>query len=359
MVERVEDLSMVDLPFPLIVKPSREDASVGIDFDSVVHDRHGLGRRRCSPVLQRFSQPALVERFIAGREIYVPLLGNRPRRALPLTEIRFGQAFEGQPRIVSYKAKWETESPECIDSPSVQAELDAVTEARLVKTAQAAFDALECRDYGRVDLRLSEDGEPYVIDINPNCDLHPSAGFAKSARAAGMDYRQLAHRLVEIALERQPWKSDRSPHRTGPRCPRFFTELSTFSPEEVSVALEVIDTSLQPGNADYQVLLAEREGETIGYICYGPTPMTEGTFDLYWIASDPKVRGQGVGAALVSAMEGDLRRKSARLVRIETSATEAYGPTRGFYEAMKYTEEARFRDFYKVGDDLIILKKKL
>ncbi len=105
--------------------------------------------------------------------------------------------------------------------------------------------------------------------------------------------------------------------------------------------------------------MAVREGKTVGYVCYGPTPMTDGTCDLYWIASDPHVRGQGVGAALVSAMEGDLRRKKARLIRVETSAMEAYGPTRGFYQAMRYVEEARFRDFYKMGEDLIILSKKL
>lgn len=136
--------------------------------------------------------------------------------------------------------------------------------------------------------------------------------------------------------------------------------IETFSPGEVDCALELIDAVVEkPDHPDYQILTAEREGQLIGYICYGPTPMTEGTYDLYWIASDPKVRGQGVGAALVSAMEGDLRRREGRLIRVETSATEAYGPTRGFYEAMKYVEEARFRDFYKVGDDLIILKKKL
>jgi ribosomal protein S18 acetylase RimI-like enzyme len=97
----------------------------------------------------------------------------------------------------------------------------------------------------------------------------------------------------------------------------------------------------------------------VGYVCYGPTPMTEGTYDLYWIASDPKVRGQGVGASLVSRMEADLRGRQARIIRVETSATESYGPTRGFYAALKYTEEARIRDFYKVGDDLIILTKRV
>lgn len=100
-------------------------------------------------------------------------------------------------------------------------------------------------------------------------------------------------------------------------------------------------------------------GGLVGYCCYGPTPMTENTFDLYWIASAPEVRGQGIGAGLVSAMEADLRRRKARIIRVETSATEAYGPTRGFYASMKYGEEARIKDFYKQGDDLIILTKRL
>ncbi len=124
-------------------------------------------------------------------------------------------------------------------------------------------------------------------------------------------------------------------------------------------AIELVDLALQPNNRDYKILVADRGGTLVGYVCYGPTPMTEGTHDLYWIASDPTVRGQGVGASLASGMEADLRRQKARLIRVETSATEAYGPTRGFYASMKYTEEARIRDFYKVGDDLIILTKRL
>ena len=136
--------------------------------------------------------------------------------------------------------------------------------------------------------------------------------------------------------------------------------IETFSPQEVSCALELIDLASKPNSPDYQVMVAvEKDGKVVGYICFGPTPMTAGTFDLYWIASDPTVRGQGVGAALVSAMEGELRRKAGRLIRVETSAEEAYGPTRGFYQAMRYTEECRFRDFYKAGEDLIVLAKRL
>ena len=135
--------------------------------------------------------------------------------------------------------------------------------------------------------------------------------------------------------------------------------IETFSPEEVECAIELVDLALTPNNPDYTILVADRDGPLVGYVCYGPTPMTEGTYDLYWIASDPTVRGQGVGASLISGMEADMRRRGARIIRVETSATEAYGPTRGFYASMKYMEEARFRDFYKVGDDLIILAKRL
>lgn len=123
-------------------------------------------------------------------------------------------------------------------------------------------------------------------------------------------------------------------------------------------ALELIDAGIA-GSTDYQVVVATKDGQVVGYICYGPTPMTEGTFDLYWIASDPQVRGQGVGAALVAAMEGDIRRHNGRVIRVETSAMEAYGPTRGFYSGMKYVEESRFKDFYRQGEDLIILSKRI
>jgi ribosomal protein S18 acetylase RimI-like enzyme len=146
---------------------------------------------------------------------------------------------------------------------------------------------------------------------------------------------------------------DRTPLEGLPR------RIETFTADEVACALELIDAAAQPNNLDYQVLVAARDGKIIGYVCYGPTPMTVGTFDLYWIASDPAVRGQGVGAALVSAMEGDLRRRKGRLIRVETSAMEAYGPTRGFYASMQYKEESRFRDFYKPGEDLIVLAKRL
>jgi ribosomal protein S18 acetylase RimI-like enzyme len=135
--------------------------------------------------------------------------------------------------------------------------------------------------------------------------------------------------------------------------------IESFSPDEIRSARAAIAASCKQGSQDYQILLGLSDGRVVGYVCYGPIALTEGTFDLYWIASDPDVRGQGVGASLVGAMEADIRRRNGRLIRIETSATEDYGPARGFYQSMQYREEARFRDFYKPGDDLVILKKAL
>ncbi len=217
LVSSMNELVEVDLPFPLIVKPVREDASVGITQESVVLDRAALGKV-VSEVLRTFHQPALVEQFIVGREIYVPILGNpggsKPRRTLPLSEIHFGAYFEDRPKVVTYRAKWDVDSEEYVDSPSGLCNLDRVTEARVVKTALAAFDALGCRDYGRIDLRVSTDGVPYVIDVNPNCDLHPEAGFARSATAAGISYGELAQDLVEMACSRS-LRAQRS-SRTAP-----------------------------------------------------------------------------------------------------------------------------------------------
>lgn len=200
------DISAVALPFPLIVKPSREDASVGISAQSVVHDRAELGRQ-VTGVIARYRQPALVEQFIQGREIYVSMLGRLDGDIdlLPLHEIDFSEMPAGQPHIVSYAAKWEADSAEYRGTKPVRCGgLDDVVAARLASVARAAFAAMELRDYGRLDVRLAADGTPYVIDINPNCDLsETSGGFARAGRAAGLGYEEVIRRIVTLASQRR------------------------------------------------------------------------------------------------------------------------------------------------------------
>lgn len=123
--------------------------------------------------------------------------------------------------------------------------------------------------------------------------------------------------------------------------------------------MEVLTRAAESGNREYVGLVAEEGSRVVGVIAYGETPMTDGTYDLYWIASDPEWRRQGIGAALLGRMEEDLRGRGARLVRVETSGLPVYQPTRAFYERFRYGETARLRDFYRPGDDLVIFTKRM
>lgn len=204
-VHRLEALRTEALSLPSIVKPAREDASVGIEPASVVSDLRAL-RERVDYVLQRYRQPAVVEEYIPGREIYVSKLddGAGGARVLPFFEIDFTGLPAEQPHIVSFAAKWDEASADYAGTPSgPAAPLPPELAARIEATARAAFEALGVRDYGRVDLRLGADGIPYVIDVNPNCDLSArGGGFARAARQAGLSYPELIQHVAHLALAR-------------------------------------------------------------------------------------------------------------------------------------------------------------
>jgi D-alanine-D-alanine ligase len=192
-----------DLPFPLIVKPVREDGSAGITSRSVVHDRSAL-REVVAEVVASFHQPCLVEGYIAGRELNVALFGFPTARVLPLQEIDFSLLPAGEPRIVSYAAKWhEGSEADKGTRPVLHPQLPPAVAVRVRRVAVEAFRALGMRDYGRVDIRLGAGGTPFVVDVNPNCDLSPHAGMARAAAAVGIDYAALAKLLVRYALRRR------------------------------------------------------------------------------------------------------------------------------------------------------------
>lgn len=195
----------VNLPFPLIVKPSREDASVGIYSESVVWSADALAVR-IAHIVAQYRQPALVEQYIDGREIYVSLLGrpDAPPEILPLYEIDFSELPADRPRIVSFEGKWVETSVEYAGTKPVPCSLDGAVWERVASAARGAFEALELRDYGRVDIRLAADGIPYVIDVNPNCDLsHEAGGFARAARAGALTYDDVVLRILDLALRRR------------------------------------------------------------------------------------------------------------------------------------------------------------
>ncbi|MBZ5496839.1 MAG: GNAT family N-acetyltransferase [Acidobacteriia bacterium] len=145
-----------------------------------------------------------------------------------------------------------------------------------------------------------------------------------------------------------------------PAVARIIRDVGNFSPAEIDCALELVDTYLSdPDQKDYRIVVAECEGgDTCGYACWGPTPLTKGTFDLYWIATHPGTQGRGVGRALMHYVENRVGEERGRLLVLETSSKESYGKTVGFYRRLGYQEASRIPDFYDVGDDKLIFVKR-
>jgi ribosomal protein S18 acetylase RimI-like enzyme len=145
-----------------------------------------------------------------------------------------------------------------------------------------------------------------------------------------------------------------------PAIERILRDGETFNEAETAVALELVDEVLAGGSPDYQILVAELESGMVGsYICFGKTPMTDVTWDLYWIASHPTARGQGLASRLVRAMEQQISENGHAIVRIETSQLESYGAARSFYERAGYAEVGRIPDFYRPADDLVIFARRV
>lgn len=144
-----------------------------------------------------------------------------------------------------------------------------------------------------------------------------------------------------------------------PRVLELVRATRMFTPAEVAVAEELIDIYLdRPGQKDYEVVVVENEREeTVGYMTWGPTPMTEGAYDIYWMAVSPSEQGKGWGKALVRWLEDELQERGGRMILIETSSQPKYAATRRFYANLDYKEVARIPDFYRPGDDRIIYTK--
>jgi len=188
-----------DITFPLIVKPISEDGSIGIDQGSVVKSVKQL-MERIQYIQDEFDSPALLEEYIEGREIYAGILGNRFPEVLPLIELDLSRLPPDMPRVAGTEVKWDKDSEAYKVTKSAPVEnLDEEVTELLGSTALAAYRALGLRDYGRIDMRLTEKGEVYVIEANPNPWLSSGSEFYMAAKKSGRSYAEMIGEIVQNA----------------------------------------------------------------------------------------------------------------------------------------------------------------
>ena len=372
---------LLDLvPPPWILKPGCEDASVGLEGDPVVSDR-AAALARAADLARRFpGQPIVLESYLPGREFNVSLLATEDGgvEVLPVAEMVYVGFPAGAPRVLGWEAKWRTESD--IYARTVRefpkGPEDAALLTRVADLARAAWRACGLAGYARVDLRCDARGEPCILEVNANPCLAPDAGFLAAAREAGLAPREVVRRLLGGALRDRPGRqpaaapararSRPAPELTlrdldpadRPALEALLRATGFFNPEELSVALELIDDRLTQGpSSHYRFLVGESGGDVAGYACWGPIPGTAASADLYWIAVAPHHQGKGAGAALLAAAEAQMAGQGRTRIYVETSTRPQYEPTRSFYLACGYRLAAELPDFYAPGDGKAIFVK--
>jgi len=207
VVNSIEQLNRIELPFPNIVKPMYEGSSKGIYNASVVHSKEER-YTQVERILTEYNQPALMEKFLTGREFTVAILGNdSDLKILPIVEIRFDSLPKGVNPIYSYEAKWiwdTIENP--IDVHECPANITIKLKSKIEEICKKTYQILRCRDWCRIDIRLDENDIPHIIELNPLPGILPNPDehscFPQAARAAGIDYDTLINTVLENGLRR-------------------------------------------------------------------------------------------------------------------------------------------------------------
>jgi D-alanine-D-alanine ligase len=185
------------LSFPIIVKPAFEDGSVGIDSSSVVNDLSAL-KKAVRRVLKKYGTPALLEKYIEGKEFHVSIIGTEKPLALSVSETDFSHFPKNLFKIVTYSAKWHKESEEFIKTPSIcPAKISKLLERKLKETALNVFEIFGGKDYARVDFRVDKSGKLFVIEFNPNPDISEGAGYANVLAVSGISYANFVSAIIK------------------------------------------------------------------------------------------------------------------------------------------------------------------
>lgn len=197
-VRNTKDLEKVNLDFPVFIKPCCEDASVGIDANSLVRSKENL-HKVVTQKLKRFSGGLIIEEFIAGKEYNVSFLGKYPYQCLGIAVLDYSQYPKVMP-FLNYSSKWDKRTKEFkVLVPSLSEKLPPVLKNKIVHLSRKAGEALGCQGYFRVDLR-EKDGKIYILEVNPNPDISPESGFIRQAYAQGYSYKDIITKILKEAL---------------------------------------------------------------------------------------------------------------------------------------------------------------
>lgn len=189
------------IKYPLVVKPLYEDGSDGISNASLVKDENEL-KERVHLVHENWKQAAIVEEYIEGRELYVSLLGNKRIRVLPFRELSFGNSDSKGPQLATYRVKWNDKYQEKWNIHFCFGEVDAPVQKTIARTCKKIYRILQIKDYGRIDLRLTETGRVVILEANPNPGLGYGDEVAESGIKAGIEYIRLIEMILHSTLRR-------------------------------------------------------------------------------------------------------------------------------------------------------------
>jgi len=347
-----------------IVKPASSDGSEGIDSSSVVSSFDEL-EKAITRIHQEHLQSALVEEYIDGRELNIAVFQDKNEiKIMPIAEIDFSNFGPDRPRIVDYSAKWHEDSFEYKNTNRViPANLPEEVKEKIISQVRHVSEVINFSGYLRVDLRLDNDLNPYVLEVNLNPCISRDAGFSAALDAAGIKYHDFILKLLESAIyefERKDTRVRFSLLKDKETILDLLRKTNFFKDHEHLIAKEVLEEAISSGpEGHYKSYVADVSGIPVGWICFGEVPCTIGTYDIYWLAVSPEFQNKGIGRALVKHAEENILHNNGRIIAIETCGDEKYKSTQKFYEKNNYTESARIKDFYQVGEDKIIYTKTL
>ena len=369
---------------PWILKPACEDASVGLEGNPICATRDEA-LARAALLTDRFpGQRIVIEHFLPGRELNVSILeGPEGPEVLPIPEMTYLDYPEGMPKIMGWDAKWgegtfayDHTVRRYLNDPADGPLLDHVR-----NLVREAWRICNLSGYARVDLRLDEDGNPCILEVNANPCIAEGAGLEVSAAQAGIGPAGLVQSILDAALHRHARCSTKASMPVRAAVPRerpavairrglepadrkpledLIRATDFFNPEEISIALELADDRLESGETShYRFLVGDVNGRLAGYACWGTIDGTRESVDLYWIAVHPDFQGRGIGAVLLDDAEAWIAASGRTRVYVETSTRAQYESTRAFYRARGYTLSAELPDFYAPGDGKAMFVKVL